>query len=106
MQPLSFPQWKRRLTLGFAIVSMALVMMVPLAACGGSGSTTASTASSGPVNLTFWNWIGAPGGANAIALWNKTHPNIHVTSQNVGAGTVEYDKLYTAIKANNEPILA
>ncbi len=99
MQPLSFPQWKRRLALGFAIVSVALVMMVPLAACGGSGSTT----SSGPVNLTFWNWI--PGIDKVVARFNQTHPNIHVTSQNVGAGPAEYDKLYTAIKANNEPDL-
>ncbi|OLB34542.1 MAG: hypothetical protein AUH05_15590 [Ktedonobacter sp. 13_2_20CM_53_11] len=78
---------------------MALVMMVPLAACGGSGSTT----SSGPVNLTFWNWI--PGIDKVVARFNQTHPNIHVTSQNVGAGPAEYDKLYTAIKANNEPDL-
>jgi multiple sugar transport system substrate-binding protein len=103
MQPLSFPQWKRRLTLGFAIVSVALVMMVPLAACGGSGSTTSSTTSSGPVNLTFWNWI--PGIDKDVALFNQTHPNIHVTAQNVGAGPAEYDKLYTAIKANDEPDL-
>src|SRR5215471_11989847 len=102
MQPLSFAQWKRRLALGFSIVSMALVIMVPLAACGGSGSTT--TTSSGPVNLTFWNWIG-PGISQTIALFNKTHPNIHVTSQNVGSGPIEYSKLYTAIKANNEPDL-
>jgi len=38
-----------------------------------------------------------------VALFNQTHPNIHVTWSNVGAGTVEYDKLFTAIKANNEP---
>ena len=105
MQSLSFPQWMRRLALGFAIVSVALVIMAPLAACGGSGSTTSSTTSSGPVNLTFWNWVADPNISKTIALFNQTHPNIHVTSQNVGAGPVEYNKLFTAIKANNEPDL-
>ncbi|HYU76542.1 MAG TPA: extracellular solute-binding protein [Ktedonobacteraceae bacterium] len=103
MQPFSFPQWMRCLALRFAIVSMALVIMAPLAACGGSGSTTSSTTSSGPVNLTFWNWI--PGIDKVVARFNQTHPNIHVTAQNVGSGPTEYDKLYTAIKANNEPDL-
>jgi multiple sugar transport system substrate-binding protein len=55
------------------------------------------------VNLTFWNWIS--GIDKDIALFNQTHPNIHVTSQNVGSGPAEYNKLYTAIKANNEPDL-
>jgi len=41
-----------------------------------------------------------------VALFNKAHPTIHVTVQNVGAGAVEYDKLFTAIKANNEPDVA
>jgi multiple sugar transport system substrate-binding protein len=41
-----------------------------------------------------------------VALFNQAHPKIHVTVQNVGAGPVEYDKLFTAIKANNEPDIA
>jgi multiple sugar transport system substrate-binding protein len=41
-----------------------------------------------------------------VALFNQTHPNIHITWQNVGSGPVEYDKLFTAIKANNEPDLS
>ena len=100
MQSLSLPQWMCRLMRGVALTSAVLALMIPLAACGGSGNTT----SSGPVNLTFWNWIGATGD-KAVALFNQTHPNIHVTSQNVGSGPAEYNKLYTAIKANNEPDL-
>ena len=103
MQSLSFPQWMRRFAPAFAIVSIALVLMAPLAACGG-GSSSGST-STGRVNLTFWNWIADPGISKTIARFNQTHPNIHVTSQNVGAGPTEYNKLYTAIKANNEPDL-
>ena len=99
MQVLSSFPWMRRLVSPFAFFAAALVLMIPLAACGG-GSSSGST-SSGPVNLTYWSWIG--GMDKQVALFNQTHPNIHVTVQNVGAGSVEYDKLFTAIKANNEP---
>jgi multiple sugar transport system substrate-binding protein len=96
-----------RRTRGFlvwlATVSLALVIMAPLAACGGSSSGSNST-STGPVNLTIWDWV--PGADKSVALWNRTHPNIQVKLVNVGAGPTEYDKLYTAIKANNEPDLA
>jgi len=92
----------RRFAAGFALVSLALAIMASLAACGGSGgSSSGSTTSSGPVNLTVWAWT--PGADKSAALWNSTHPNIHVNVINVGAGKTEYDKLFTAIKANNEP---
>ena len=93
----------RRFALGFAVISAALVVMAPLAACGSPSSSTGSTTSSGPVNLTFWSWV--PGIDKSVADFNKSHPNIHVTLNNVGSGSVEYDKMYTAIKANNEPDL-
>jgi multiple sugar transport system substrate-binding protein len=101
----SSADWMRRL---LALVGLALVFMVPLAACGGGGgggssSSGSGATSSGPVSLTFWSWV--PGIENSVALWNNTHPNIHVTVTNVGAGPAEYNKLYTAIKANNEPDL-
>ncbi|HEY4383761.1 MAG TPA: extracellular solute-binding protein [Ktedonobacteraceae bacterium] len=73
-------------------------------ACGGSTTTATPAASSGPVNLTYWSWI--PNIDKQVALFNQTHPNIHVTYQNVGSGPVEYNKLYTGIKANNTPDLA
>jgi multiple sugar transport system substrate-binding protein len=100
--PASFPRL-RRFALGFAIISAALMVMAPLAACGSSSPSTGGTTSSGPVNLTFWSWV--PGIDKSVAMWNSSHPNIHVTLNNVGSGTTEYDKLYTAIKANNEPDL-
>ena len=102
MQLLSSFLWMRRFAAGFALVSLALAIMASLAACGGSGgSSSGSTTSSGPVNLTVWAWV--PGADKSAALWNSTHPNIHVNVINVGAGKTEYDKLFTAIKANNEP---
>jgi len=104
MQYVSFLQWVRRFAPRIAIISIALVLVLPLAACGGGSSSGGSTTSSGPVNLTYWSWIG--GMDKQVALFNQAHPNIHVTVQNVGAGAVEYDKLFTAIKANNEPDVA
>jgi len=96
--------WMRRFAPGFAILSVALLIMFPLAACGGSSSSSTSSTSTGPVNLTFWSWV--TGIDKSVALWNSSHPNIQVKLANVGSGPVEYNKLYTAIKANNEPDLA
>jgi multiple sugar transport system substrate-binding protein len=66
-----------------------------LAACGGSGAP----ASSGPVTITFWSWV--PNLQQAIDLFEKSHPNIHVKLQNVGSGGTEYTKLTTALKAGS-----
>src|SRR6266487_701541 len=96
--------WMRRFAPGFAIFSVALLIMVPLAACGGGSSSSTSSTSTGPVILTFWSWV--TGIDKSVALWNSSHPNIQVKLANVGSGPVEYDKLYTAIKANNESDLA
>ena len=106
MQYLFSLRWTRRFVVEFAVVSVLLLIMAPLAACGGGGgssSSGSSSPSSGPVNLTFWSWV--TGVDKSVALWNSSHPNIQVTVTNVGAGPAEYNKLYTAIKANNEPDL-
>jgi multiple sugar transport system substrate-binding protein len=100
----SFP-WMRRSALQLAVISVALVIIVSLAACGGGPSSGTGVTSSGPVNLTIWSWV--PNGLEkSAALFTQTHPNIHVTVRNVGAGPLEYNKLFTAIKANNEPDMA
>jgi multiple sugar transport system substrate-binding protein len=105
MPYVSLPHWMRRFAAGFSLIGVALVIMIPLAACGGSSSSSGSSStSSGPVTLTYWGWISSLG--KQVALFNQTHPNIHVNWVNVGAGSIEYDKLFTAIKANNEPDVA
>lgn len=57
-----------------------------------------------PVTITFWSWV--PGIGNAVNLFNKTHPGIHVVWDDVGAGPSEYTKLFTAISAHREPDVA
>jgi multiple sugar transport system substrate-binding protein len=104
MQIFSSVPWMRRFVSTVAFLAAVLVLMAPLAACGGGSSSGSSTTSTGPVNLTYWSWIG--GIDKQVALFNQTHPNIHVTLQDVGSGPDEYTKLFTAIKANNEPDLA
>jgi multiple sugar transport system substrate-binding protein len=92
------------------VILLAVLLLGGLAACGGSAGPSAgptsesSGTSNGVVNLTIWSWV--VGVDKAVALFNQTHPNIHVTLANVGGGLNEYNKLYTAIKANNEPDLA
>lgn len=103
MQYYPFPHSMRRFAAGFSIVSLALLIMATLAACGGSGTGT-NTTPTGPVNLTYWSWI--PGMDKQVALFNQTHPQIHITLNNVGSGAVEYNKLFTAITAKNEPDLS
>jgi multiple sugar transport system substrate-binding protein len=100
----SFP-WPRRFAAGYAFFAVALILFVPLAACGSSSSGSGgSGASSGPVTLTYWAWI--PNMDKQVALFNQSHPDIHVNWVNVGAGPLEYNKLFTAIKANNTPDVA
>ncbi len=105
MQYFSTFQWTRSLPTRLALMILALLVLGPLAACGGSSTSSGGTSggSSGPVNLTFWSWV--PGIDKSVAEWNSSHPNIHVKVVNVGSGPAEYTKLYTAIKANNEPDL-
>jgi len=99
----SFP-WLRRFASGFAFAAVALILMVPLAACGGGSGSGSGNTSTGPVTLNYWAWI--PNMDKQVALFNKSHPDIHVNWVNVGAGPLEYNKLFTAIKANNAPDVA
>jgi multiple sugar transport system substrate-binding protein len=94
-----------------------------LAACGGSSTssgTSASASSSGgaasPSNgttveaggscksssatqITFWAWV--PGLGRAVTEFNKTHPGICVTQEDVGAGDPQYVKISDALKAGS-----
>jgi multiple sugar transport system substrate-binding protein len=58
-----------------------------------------SCSSSSAVKLTFWAWV--PGMGRAVTEFNKTHPNICVTQEDVGAGDPEYVALTNALKAGS-----
>ena len=101
---------------------MAVITGIAACSSGSSGSTpsTSSSASSGAspsaspsvtveagancssssaVHLTFWAWV--PGMGRAVNEFNKTHPGICVTQEDVGAGDPEYVALTNAIKAGS-----
>src|SRR5262245_14015692 len=66
------------------------------ATAGGSVVTAGCSKSATPV--TFWGWV--PGFDKIVTEFNKTHPSICVNLQNVGSGTVEYNKLLLDIRGN------
>jgi multiple sugar transport system substrate-binding protein len=72
--------------------AMLAMITVPAAAASASTSHSASV-----TQLVFWDW--SPGQNRIVALWNKTHPTIHVTLEDVGGGNAEYVKLADAIKS-------
>jgi multiple sugar transport system substrate-binding protein len=55
-------------------------------------------------NLVFWTWVPLQ---KSVALWNKTHPDIHVEVQIVPANTQGgYQKMHASLKAGSPPDLA
>jgi len=90
----------------FALLVLALTIIAPLAACGGSPSNgnVGSSSGGGMVKLTFASWV--PGVDKAVALFNSSHPNIQVSVQSVPAGNNgTYAKFLTEIQAKNAPDL-
>ena len=84
------------------IVILMLALAVPALFANGqkeNSSGASQTQTQGVTKLTFWGWV--PGFSRMVDLFNKTHPNISVDLQNVGAGTAEYNKLVTAAKAGS-----
>lgn len=87
-----------------------------IAGCGGGAPTSGASApgggspsasvlaggsckSSSATKITFWAWV--PGIGRAVNEFNKTHPSICVTLEDVGAGNPEYVKLTNALKAGS-----
>src|SRR3984957_14671233 len=108
---------------GAALLIGATAMAV-LAGCGSSGSSTpsssraapSSTAAAAPsagttlvagsscksssaTKITFWAWV--PGFGRAVNEFNKTHPSICVTQEDVGADAPESIKISDALKARS-----
>ncbi len=89
----------RRSTLAIA-TAFVLSFSLVIAACGSSGAS-----SSGTVQLTFWSFNQQI--TEQAALFNQTHPNIHVTALKEPSGFGQYyPKVLAAIKAGNAPDVA
>jgi multiple sugar transport system substrate-binding protein len=86
--------------------SIALLAISLVTACSGATNSGDSSASSvdpaKTYNLTYWSWT--KGSAEAVAAFNKAHPNIHVTFQQTPSGSKGgYAKVSDAFKAGNGP---
>ena len=111
------------------LVSLSLLAVMLLTACGGGAAPTAAPpaaptaapaqptaapaqptaapaqptaapTAAAPVEITFWSWV--PDLQTQVDEWNKSHPNIKVNYQNAGAGNAQYTKLNTALQANSD----
>lgn len=80
-----------------------------LSGCGEQAGAARPTrqARRGPgekVQLVFWTWVPLQ---KAVALWNRTHPDIRVEVQIVPANTQGgYQKMHASLKAGSPPDLA
>ncbi len=104
-----------------AVGGVAAASLIMFASCGSSSKSASSSATTAPavsggtaapttvysgptVNLTFWSWV--PGIAASVNLWNQTHPNIHVTLDEVTSGAAgTYAKMFSSLQAGNAPDL-
>ncbi len=91
----------RRITT--AVAGAAAISL--LAACSSGGSSSSSSSDGGgscspsATKVLFWAWV--PGMGRAVTEFNKTHPNICVTQEDVGAGDPEYVAITNALKAGS-----
>jgi multiple sugar transport system substrate-binding protein len=86
---------------------LAVVLCAVVAGCGGGNSADKGGGPTKkvdmaaelekPATVTVWAW--APGTQEAIAMFEKAHPNIDVNLQNAGQGPPHYQKLRTVLKA-------
>lgn len=79
----------RRRGLAAAAAALALVLT-------GCSSGSSDSGSSGKQTIVFWGWSDM---SKPVALWNKTHPDIHVKFQSITSDF--YPKLQAAIKGKD-----
>lgn len=87
------------------VAGVLLAAALVATGCGKGGDSSASGgASGGKVNLTFWDWD--PNMDKVVAIWNSSHPDIHVTLRNPAGGDQLVSKMITAHQAKNGPDIA
>ena len=87
---------RRRVSLSATAVAASVAIAIPAMVAAPIGAPNAATAK---VHLTWWTWTNNPN--LVIRNFEKSHPNIVVTAQNVGATNVEYAKLRAALTAGS-----
>jgi multiple sugar transport system substrate-binding protein len=86
---------------GGLLVSLLIVLATAAAGCGSSSSN----GSGGVVNLVFWSFNQQI--TEQAALFNQSHPNIHVTAYKEPSGFGQYyPKVLAGIKAGTAPDVA
>src|SRR5580700_9164478 len=87
------------------MVAGALALTLGIAACGGSGATSKTTAQ-GPITIWYSNnaqevaW-----GEQMVASWNSTHPTEKVSGQQIPSAQSSEEVIGAAITAGSEPCL-
>lgn len=87
----------------YAKVLTAAIAVI-LTAASITGCASSGGAATGKVTLNYWAW--APGSAQEVDEFNKTHTDIQVNLTNAGGGNQSSAKLLTAIRAGNAPDLS
>lgn len=82
-------------------VAAAAATALLASACSDAGT---STSSGGKVTVQYWAW--APGSAQEVKEFNRTHPDIKVVHTDAGGGEQSSAKLLAAMRAGNAPDLA
>lgn len=82
-----------------AIASTVVALGLALVGCSSGGSPSGG-ATDEKATITLWDWVDS---SKAIALFEKSHPNITVKLDLVTAGAPTYAKMFAAIKAGNAP---
>lgn len=82
--------------------ALAAVAAATAFAVAGTPAAANAAADASPVTLTFWSWV--PGIQSQVALFNKSHPSIHVKLVKTPTGAAgTYAKMFAAIKAGDPP---
>src|SRR6478735_8331580 len=89
-----------------AVIVLCCVLGAVVQACGGSDSSGGGGSTKKvdmaaelkkPQTITVWAWT--PGTDEAVKMFEKAYPNIHVKLQNVGQGSPHYRKVRTVLKS-------
>jgi multiple sugar transport system substrate-binding protein len=86
-----------RMKLGGGSVLVAATLAVTACTSGSGSGSGDNTLRNGPVRIKVWAWY--PEFKPVVDLFNSTHKDIQIDWTNAGAGTDEYTKVQTALKA-------